>query len=159
MDFCNKYIRQQYGSCPADPQGLPIFRHPSQLYEAALEGLVLFSVIWVLSHRLKKLQKPGLVMGTFIAGYGIVRILLENVRNPDAQMPEFLRHLITMGMILSLPMVVAGGFFIWNAMRPDTAEPTTETGDEATTSAPNATPEIHIDLPVKPASSNDETAA
>ena len=56
-------------------------------------------------------------MGVFVAGYGIVRILLENVRNPDAQMPDFLRHWITMGMILSIPMVLIGAFLIWNSRR------------------------------------------
>jgi phosphatidylglycerol:prolipoprotein diacylglycerol transferase len=116
MDFCNKYIMRQYrGTCPADPDGIPIFRHPSQLYEAALEGLLLFGLMWFLSHRLGKLKQPGLIMGTFIAGYGLIRILLENLRNPDAQMTGF--QVITMGMLLSLPMVAAGGYFIWNALR------------------------------------------
>ena len=118
MDFCNKYILQQYGGvCPADPDGLPVLRHPSQLYEALGEGVILFTLMWLLIHRFGKLKQPGLIMGVFIAGYGIVRILLENVRNPDAQMPDFLRHWITMGMILSIPMVLVGGFLIWNSRR------------------------------------------
>jgi phosphatidylglycerol:prolipoprotein diacylglycerol transferase len=118
MDFCNKYILQQYnGVCPADPDGVPVLRHPSQLYEALGEGVILFSLMWLLIHRFGKLKQPGLIMGVFIAGYGIVRILLENVRNPDAQMPDFLKHWITMGMILSVPMVLAGGFLIWNSGR------------------------------------------
>jgi phosphatidylglycerol:prolipoprotein diacylglycerol transferase len=118
MDFCNKYILQQYGGvCPADPDGLPVLRHPSQLYEALGEGVILFTLMWLLIHRFGKLKQPGLIMGVFIAGYGIVRILLENVRNPDAQMPDFLRHGITMGMILSIPMVLIGAFLIWNSRR------------------------------------------
>ncbi len=114
MVFCNKYILDQYnGICPAglDP------RHPSQLYEAFGEGLVLFSLLWFLGQRKGQFRRPGLIMGVFIAGYGIIRILLENVRNPDAQMPEFLRHWITMGMILSLPMVAVGAWLIWNGRR------------------------------------------
>lgn len=118
MDFCNKYILQQYnGVCPADPEGIPVLRHPSQLYEALGEGVILFTLMWLLIHRFGKLKQPGLIMGVFIAGYGVVRILLENVRNPDAQMPDFLRHWITMGMILSIPMVLVGGFLIWNSSR------------------------------------------
>lgn len=121
IDFCNKYILKQYqGTCPADPEGLPVFRHPSQLYEALGEGLILFAVMWLLIHRFGKLKQPGLVMGTFIAGYGLIRILLENVRNPDAQMTGF--QIITMGMLLSTPMVIAGGYFIWNALRPQKTE-------------------------------------
>ena len=118
MDFCNKYILKQYnGVCPADPDGVPVLRHPSQLYEALGEGVILFAIMWLLIHRFGKLKQPGLIMGVFVAGYGIVRILLENVRNPDAQMPDFLRHWITMGMILSIPMVLIGAFLIWNSRR------------------------------------------
>jgi len=109
--FCNSHT-------PVDTSGqcyagyLP--RHPSQLYEAALEGLLLFAVLFVLTHIYKKLRQPGLLMGVFIAGYGLSRILVENVRNPDAQMTHF--QVITMGMILSTPMVIAGGLFIWLAL-------------------------------------------
>jgi len=114
MIFCNRYT-------PVNPDGTcvagEIARHPSQLYEALGEGVILFTVMWVLIHRFGRLKQPGFVMGVFIMGYGLIRILLENVRNPDAQMPDFLRHWITMGMILSIPMVLAGGFLIWNSRR------------------------------------------
>ncbi|MDC7683837.1 prolipoprotein diacylglyceryl transferase [Asticcacaulis sp. BYS171W] len=114
MVFCNKYTAvDAYGRCYAGY--LP--RHPSQLYEAALEGLLLFGVIFALTHVYKKLKQPGLIMGTFIAGYGLSRIVVETVRNPDAQMYEWLKGPITMGMILSLPMVIAGGWFIWRALK------------------------------------------
>ena len=117
MDFCNKYILAQYsGVCPADPDGIPVFRHPSQLYEAFGEGLLLFLVCGFMAWRLNKLQKPGLVMGVFITGYGLIRILLESVRNPDEQMLPFFK-IITMGTLLSVPMVLAGGFLIWQATR------------------------------------------
>lgn len=121
MVFCNKYIAAQYydklqGACPAGD----VPRHPSQLYEALGEGLIMFAVLLLLGQRLGKLQRPGLIMGTFILGYGVIRILLENVRNPDEQMLGFFK-IITMGMILSAPMVLAGGFFIWRALRPEAA--------------------------------------
>lgn len=123
MEFCNRYIKLQYnGVCPADLDPVTqtyhaIARHPSQLYEAFGEGVVLFGIMWLLIHVFGKLKQPGLVLGVFVAGYGLVRILLENVRTPDAQMPDFLRHWITMGMILSIPMVLIGGFLIWNSGR------------------------------------------
>jgi phosphatidylglycerol:prolipoprotein diacylglycerol transferase len=115
MVFCNAYT-------PADPAtGLcaagPLPRHPSQLYEALGEGLLLFTVIWLLGTRLNKLRKPGLVMGVFIAGYGILRILVEMVRNPDAQMLPFFKNVITMGQLLSVPMVVAGVWLVWRAIK------------------------------------------
>ncbi len=114
MVFCNSYTpTDDYGNCLAGLEP----RHPSQLYEAFGEGLVLFTILYLLGHRFGKFKEPGLVMGTFIAGYGIIRILLENVREPDAQMLPFFKHVITMGQLLSLFMVVAGAFFVWYARR------------------------------------------
>ena len=82
-------------------------RHPSQLYEAALEGIVLFCVLQVLSRR-KPLLPQGPFMGTFILGYGICRILVEFVRVPDAQLGYLFGGVVTMGQLLSLPLVLAG---------------------------------------------------
>ncbi len=82
-------------------------RHPSQLYEAALEGVVLFLVLRFATHRLKWLQRPGATTGLWLIGYGAIRIALENVRNPDLGMPNFPLGL-TMGMMLSIPMILAG---------------------------------------------------
>ena len=82
-------------------------RHPSQLYEAALEGIVLFCVLYVLSRR-RPPRPQGTFMGVFLIGYGIARILVEFVRVPDAQLGYLLGGVITMGQILSLPLVVAG---------------------------------------------------
>ncbi len=82
-------------------------RHPSQLYEAALEGIVLFCVLQVLSRR-KPLLPQGTFMGTFILGYGICRILVEFVRVPDAQLGYLFGGVVTMGQLLSLPLVLAG---------------------------------------------------
>ena len=131
MVFCNKYILQQYnGDCPANHDPLTgeyhdVVRHPSQLYEAFGEGLLLFSIIALLIWRFGRLRRPGLVMGTFVTGYAIIRILLENVREPDAQMLPFFKNVITMGQSLSLLMLVAGMFFIWYALR----EPPAATGE------------------------------
>ena len=91
-------------------------RHPSQLYEAALEGVVLFLVLRWATHRAKWLERPGAVTGLWLTGYGAIRIGLENVRNPDLGMPPFPLGL-TMGMILSIPMILAGLFLIWRAFR------------------------------------------
>jgi phosphatidylglycerol:prolipoprotein diacylglycerol transferase len=98
------------------PGAGPEPRHPSQLYEAALEGIVLFLMLRWATHAAKLTNRRGVVMGMFIAGYGIIRILLENVREPDAYMPAFPFGL-TMGMMLSAPMVLAGLFLIWRGMR------------------------------------------
>lgn len=98
------------------PDAGPAPRHPSQLYEAALEGLVLFAVLRWATHGRKLLNRPGVVMGMFLAGYGLIRIGLENVREPDSYMPHFPLGL-TMGMMLSTPMLLAGLYLIWRGMR------------------------------------------
>ena len=99
------------------PGGGPSPRHPSQLYEAALEGLVLFGVIWWLSHRALKLHKPGFIAGVFAAGYGASRIIVEFFREPDAHI-GYLAGPITMGMVLSLPMLLAGlALMVWAEKR------------------------------------------
>jgi phosphatidylglycerol:prolipoprotein diacylglycerol transferase len=82
-------------------------RHPSQLYEAFLEGIVLFCILQVLSRK-KPLLPQGTFMGVFVMGYGIVRFLVEFVRVPDAQLGYLLSGVITMGQLLSLPLVIAG---------------------------------------------------
>lgn len=100
-------------------------RHPSQLYEAALEGLVLgLLLIWLVWRR-GAFQKPGLVLGTFLAGYGAARFLVEFVRQPDAQFVTVDNPLglawhvngigLTMGQVLTLPMLALGLWFIWRA--------------------------------------------
>ncbi len=96
------------------PTAGPEPRHPSQLYEALLEGLVLFLVLRFATHRLGWLQRRGALSGRFLMGYGVIRILLENVREPDAFMPDFPLGL-TMGMLLSLPMLLGGAWLIWRA--------------------------------------------
>jgi phosphatidylglycerol:prolipoprotein diacylglycerol transferase len=108
--FCNARILETYGYCPAGDAP----RHPSQLYEAGLEGLVLFGVLWLAVWKWRLLAKPGYVTGLFLFGYGLSRATLENVRQPDAGLENLPLHL-TMGMILSIPMIVAGAWLIWRA--------------------------------------------
>jgi len=86
------------------PSGGAIARHPSQLYEAVLEGLVLFAIIYFLSR--KKVPK-GTLLGTFFIGYGIFRSLIELVRVPDVQV-GYLWDFVTMGQMLSIPMILIG---------------------------------------------------
>ncbi len=101
----------------AFPHGGPIPRHPSQLYEAALEGLVLFVVLLVLARRESIRRRPGIVIGAFFAGYGIARTICEFFREPDVQLGFILPH-VTMGQILSLPMIVVGtAIILWAARR------------------------------------------
>jgi phosphatidylglycerol---prolipoprotein diacylglyceryl transferase len=98
------------------PRGGGVPRHPSQLYEAALEGLVLFVVLLVLAIRYRGLARPGLLSGAFLAGYGLARIVAELFREPDAHL-GFLLGGVTMGQILSLPMIVAGLLLLRHALR------------------------------------------
>ena len=88
------------------PNGGAIPRHPSQLYEAALEGVVLFIVLNVLV-RAGALKRPGVVTGAFALGYGVARILCELFREPDAQL-GFLWRGLTMGMVLCIPLMLVG---------------------------------------------------
>ena len=88
------------------PHGGPVPRHPSQVYEAALEGVVLFIVLALLV-RFGALKRPGVVTGVFAIGYGIARITCEFFREPDVQL-GFLWGGLTMGMLLCIPLILAG---------------------------------------------------
>jgi phosphatidylglycerol---prolipoprotein diacylglyceryl transferase len=100
-------------------------RHPSQLYQAALEGFLLLAVLLWLGFRRGWFQRPGALMGVFLAGYGIARFLVEFVRQPDAQFVspgnpigwavQLGDYGLTMGQILSLPMIAAGLWFVLRA--------------------------------------------
>jgi phosphatidylglycerol:prolipoprotein diacylglycerol transferase len=90
-------------------------RHPSQLYEAGLEGVVLFFVL-MLAIRLGALKRPGLTTGIFALGYGMARIICEFFREPDPQL-GFLFGGATMGMLLSVPLILAGLVLIFYAAR------------------------------------------
>ena len=97
------------------PQGGPIARHPSQLYEALLEGLLLFLVLHVMVRR-GALQRTGLISGAFMIGYGLARIVAEFFRQPDDFLQFVLPH-TTMGQVLSLPMVLIGIVLTFWALR------------------------------------------
>ena len=97
------------------PGGGPLARHPSQLYEAALEGLALLAILALLIHG-GALKRPGFIIGAFAIGYAIMRSFCELFREPDAQL-GFLWGELTMGMVLSLPLLVAGIGFIALALR------------------------------------------
>jgi phosphatidylglycerol:prolipoprotein diacylglycerol transferase len=99
---------------PADPGQQP--RHPSQLYEFLLEGVVLFLVVNIGVHRFKILARPGLASGLYALTYGLSRIVVESVREPDKQMGYY-GGVFTMGMILSLPVVAIGVWLLIRARR------------------------------------------
>jgi phosphatidylglycerol---prolipoprotein diacylglyceryl transferase len=101
------------------PHGGPIPRHPSQLYEAATEGLLLLLLLAFLVRR-SGYGKPGLITGVFGAGYALSRIFCEFFREPDPQLGFLLGNWATMGMLLSLPMLIIGLWLIARA-RPATA--------------------------------------
>lgn len=96
---------------PDDPLQVP--RHASQLYEAVLEGLVLFVLVRIATHRFTALKYPGRASGIFALWYGLSRIIVEFFREPDAHLGYF-AGFITMGMILSLPLCAIG---IWLLVR------------------------------------------
>jgi phosphatidylglycerol---prolipoprotein diacylglyceryl transferase len=97
------------------PTGGPFARHPSQLYEAALEGLLLFIILFIAIHAFKALKKPGVVTGIFVSGYALSRIFVEFFREPDAQLGYLAGNWLTMGMVLSTPMVALGIWAIFRA--------------------------------------------
>jgi phosphatidylglycerol:prolipoprotein diacylglycerol transferase len=94
------------------PRGPETPRHPSQLYEAALEGIVLFAILWFVWNKTPLKKRPGAVIGIFLIGYGVSRIIVEFFREPDAHL-GFIMAGITMGQILSLPMILAGLFLLY----------------------------------------------
>ena len=118
------FINGELWGRPADPDlpwamifptGGPVPRHPSQLYEAGLEGILLFTVLAVMI-RFGALKRPGLILGSFITLYACARITGEHFREPDPQL-GFLWGGLTMGTLLSLPMVIAGIILIVKAWR------------------------------------------
>ncbi len=120
---CANFVNGELWGKPTDlPWGVvfggaagDIPRHPSQLYEAFLEGVVLFAVLYVLSRRKPPLPQ-GTYLGVFVLGYGIVRFLVEFVRVPDAQLGYIFGGVITMGQLLSLPLIFIGAGLIAYAL-------------------------------------------
>lgn len=90
--------------------GGPYPRHPSMLYEAILEGVVLFAILWFYS---AQKRKTGAVSGVFLCGYALFRFLVEFVREPDAHLGYLAMNWFTMGQLLSIPMFILGLIFIF----------------------------------------------
>lgn len=118
-------------NCPIWWLGEQCSRHPSQLYEALLEGLVLFCIMLLLAFVYRALKRPGVLIGVFFAGYGFARVIVETYRQADAQYVDIgnpMGHVIrfgadltsaglTMGQILSIPMILIGFGLIWARWR------------------------------------------
>ncbi|WP_396588326.1 prolipoprotein diacylglyceryl transferase [Bermanella sp. R86510] len=96
------------------PKGGPLPRHPSQLYEAFLEGIVLFAILWIFSRK----PRPAMaVSGLFLVGYGVFRFMVEFVREPDSHIGIDLFGWMTRGQILCVPMVLFGAALIYLAYK------------------------------------------
>jgi phosphatidylglycerol:prolipoprotein diacylglycerol transferase len=100
------------------PTGGPFPRHPSQLYEATLEGVVLFCLLYALQRSDRARTQAGILSGTFLIGYGTARIIAELFRQPDANL-GFIFLGTTMGQLLSLPLLLVGIWLIWHAKPPE----------------------------------------
>ncbi|MBS0012935.1 MAG: prolipoprotein diacylglyceryl transferase [Desulfobacterales bacterium] len=96
------------------PAAGPFSRHPSQLYEALLEGAVLFFILWFFS---RQPRPRGMVLGLFLLLYGFFRFLVEFFRQPDLHLGFVALDFLTMGQLLSLPMIAAGGFLLFWSQR------------------------------------------
>lgn len=108
-----------YGMVFPGAGGMP--RHPSQLYEAALEGLLLFIIVWWYS---AKPRPKGCVGALFLLGYGVFRFIVEFAREPDAHLGFVALNWMSMGQILCLPMILFGvGYMVW-AYRRESTHPT-----------------------------------
>lgn len=102
------------------PTGGELPRHPSQLYEAATEGLLLFLILFTLALRTKILDKIGALSGLFLIGYALARTFCEQFREPDAQIGFLFGHL-TMGQLLSAPLLLGGAYLLWASCRSKTS--------------------------------------
>lgn len=96
---------------------LQIARHPSQIYQALLEGALLFAVLVIAAHFFKARRYPGIISGLFLAGYAIARLIGELFREPDEHLGFIIGQSVTMGQLLSLPPLLFGAFLIWRALR------------------------------------------
>ncbi len=108
--------RQALGWDPLAP------RHPSQLYQAAMEGLLLFLLLRFLTHHRAALHAPGRVTGVFLIGYGVARSIGELFRQPDVFHP-LTTHGLTPGIVYSAPMILLGVWFVWQSRPSNAAHP------------------------------------
>ncbi|MDX2083192.1 MAG: prolipoprotein diacylglyceryl transferase [Rickettsiales bacterium] len=114
MELYGRISGSNFGVVFPNAGDLP--RHPSQLYEAALEGIALFLILFLLNHFTKIRKYHGALSGCFLAFYACFRISIENFREPDAQI-GFLFYKVTMGQILSFPLAIVGFFLVVLALR------------------------------------------
>lgn len=98
------------------PEGGEVARHPSQLYEAGLEGILLFLILWIMFWKTRARYLPGMLVGAFILVYGVSRFLVELVRQPDPGL-ENLSWGLSMGQTLSVPMILGGIYLVVTAKR------------------------------------------
>jgi phosphatidylglycerol---prolipoprotein diacylglyceryl transferase len=100
------------------PNAGPLPRHPSELYEAFLEGVVLFTLLFVLQRFTALRERQGALSGVFLVGYAVARIIGEMFREPDPQL-GFLFLGVTMGQVLSVPLLFVGAWLLWRAFPPE----------------------------------------
>lgn len=112
--FCNDVVRRNYGGCPAGTEP----RHPSQIYEAILEGVVLFMILRVAMVHFGMHRRPGLVTAGFMVGYGVFRFVVEFFRFSEAKIYSW----FSVGQALSIPMLLAAALFAWYAYRASNAK-------------------------------------
>ena len=134
---CANFINGELWGAPTDMPWGVVFggaagtmpRHPSQLYEALLEGVVLFIILFALSRKTPA-RPRGTFFGTFLLFYGLFRFAIEFIRQPDAQIGYLLgTHWFTMGQALSIPLMVAGVVFLiyaWKTKKPQMGLPNSE---------------------------------
>lgn len=134
---CANFINGELWGAPTDMPWGVVFggaagtmpRHPSQLYEALLEGVVLFIILFALSRKTPA-RPRGTFFGTFLLFYGLFRFTIEFIRQPDAQIGYLLgTHWFTMGQALSIPLMVAGVVFLiyaWKTKKPQMGLPDSE---------------------------------
>jgi phosphatidylglycerol:prolipoprotein diacylglycerol transferase len=115
-ELWGKQTTLPWGFRVVDPDGQVVVRHPSQLYEATLEGLVLFLILWWFTSKPRPRLAPT---GLFLIVYGLARFTVEWVRLPDANIGYLVGSWLTMGMLLTLPMILAGAIMMSVAYRRD----------------------------------------
>ena len=102
-----------------DPDRIP--RHPTQIYESLLEGLVLWFILFIAVHKFRALSRPGLCVGIFLVGYGVFRFWVEFYRLPDMGISQF--GILQRGQMYSIPMVIGGAVIIYLAMKKPPVSP------------------------------------
>ena len=118
--FCNDVILEQFGRCPAGTEP----RHPSQIYEALLEGALLFAILRIAMVRFALHRRPGLLTALFMAGYGVFRFAVEFFRDSESKIYEW----FSVGQALSIPMVLAAALFAWYAYHASAKAPSKALG-------------------------------